>query len=234
MLNFFMVFFSTIFFFHKQGSQECFRKVCSKVKNYLNYVKVNSESLDIPKCCKYLNYLLYDQAIYNLLSGYTTLSLYIELQKLYDEHNFDLVICNEHKEDVNYETYKKLNELITLYKDFDTYKASSDPKENNECKCVRKCANSYKTYIKKCEDGTQRNYCEALEEFRNTYNQHMQNGTNCNNVDIYLPSTKKVNIIVLITIPSIIILTFCFLLFILVLMHKCSKREEKKYEGKFK
>ncbi|CAG9483107.1 unnamed protein product [Plasmodium vivax] len=175
----------------EQGSQECFRKVCSKVKNYLNYIKVNSESLDIPKCCKYLNYLLYDQAINKTLSGYTTISLYSELQKLYDEKSFNLIICNDHKEYVKDETYIKLNELITLYKDFDEYKASSEPKEDKESKCAWKCANSYKKYMKICEDGTQRDYCEALEEFRNTYNQHMQNGTNCNNVDIYLPSTKK-------------------------------------------
>ncbi|CAI7723920.1 PIR protein [Plasmodium vivax] len=199
----------------QQGRKVGFMKVCPKVKNYLNYIKENSKSLDIPKCCKYLNYLLYDQAINNLLSGYTTLSLYSDLQKIYDENSFDLILCNEHKEYVKYETYIKINELITLYQDFNAYNASNEPKEDNECNCVRKCANSYKTYIMKCEDGTQRNYCDALEEFRNTYNQHMQSGTKCKNVDIYLPSTKKVNIIVLITIPSIIILSICFLLFIL-------------------
>ncbi|GAB69821.1 CYIR protein, partial [Plasmodium cynomolgi strain B] len=73
----------------------------------------------IPKCCKRLNYLLYDQVINNLLSGCTTLSLYSELQKLYDEEYLGLVICNEHKDDAKYETYVELDELITQYKDLD-------------------------------------------------------------------------------------------------------------------
>ncbi|GAB64897.1 VIR-like CYIR protein [Plasmodium cynomolgi strain B] len=50
--------------------------------NHLNYVKVNSKSLDISKYCKYLIYFLYDHVINNLLYGYTILSLYVELQKI--------------------------------------------------------------------------------------------------------------------------------------------------------
>ncbi|GAB69760.1 CYIR protein [Plasmodium cynomolgi strain B] len=145
--------------------------------NYLNYVKVNFKFLYIAKCFKYLKYLLYDQAINNIPSGYTTLSLY------------DLAICNEHKEDVKYVTYIKRDELITQYTDFDKY-----------------------------EDGTHRDYYDALEDFRNTYNEYIQNGTKYKNVDIYLPSTKGYRIIVLITISSIIILFICFLLFILYKM----------------
>ncbi|GAB69737.1 CYIR protein, partial [Plasmodium cynomolgi strain B] len=52
-----------------------------------------------------------------------------ELQKLYDEKCFDLLICNEHKEDVKYETYIRLDELITQYKDFNVYKASTEKKK---------------------------------------------------------------------------------------------------------
>ncbi|GAB69937.1 CYIR protein [Plasmodium cynomolgi strain B] len=70
-------------------------------------------------------------------------SILIETQKLYDEKCFYLVICNEHKEDFKYETYIKFDELITQCKDYDAYKASSEPKEDNECKCARKSSNSY-------------------------------------------------------------------------------------------
>ncbi|GAB70036.1 CYIR protein, partial [Plasmodium cynomolgi strain B] len=67
-----------------------------------------------------------------------------ELQKLYDEKYFDLVIYNEHKDDVKYETYIKLHELITQYKDFDAYKESSEfPPKNKECKSARKYSKSY-------------------------------------------------------------------------------------------
>ncbi|GAB70043.1 CYIR protein, partial [Plasmodium cynomolgi strain B] len=79
-----------------------FRKVCSNVKNYLNYVKVYSKSLVITKCFKPSNYLLYDHEINNLFFGCTTLPMYSDLQKLYGEKCFDLVICNEHIEDLKY------------------------------------------------------------------------------------------------------------------------------------
>ncbi|GAB70065.1 CYIR protein, partial [Plasmodium cynomolgi strain B] len=92
----------------------------------------NCKSTDIPKCCKSLNHLLYDQIINNLLSICTILSLYSNLQKLRDEKNLNLVICNEHKEDLKYESYIELNVLITPYKDFNAYKASSKPKQKKE------------------------------------------------------------------------------------------------------
>ncbi|GAB69643.1 CYIR protein, partial [Plasmodium cynomolgi strain B] len=90
--------------------------------------------------------LLYDQVINNIHSGCTTFSLYSEHKKLYAEKCFYLVICNEHKEDAKYEAYINLDELITQYKDFDAYKASSEPPhtpQNKEFKCARKCSNSY-------------------------------------------------------------------------------------------
>ncbi|GAB69635.1 CYIR protein [Plasmodium cynomolgi strain B] len=78
----------------------------AKVNNYLNYVNVNSKSLDISKCCKYLIYFLYDKEINILLSE--------NIKNWYDEKCFDFVICNEHKEDVKYAKYIKLYELFTI------------------------------------------------------------------------------------------------------------------------
>ncbi|GAB69999.1 CYIR protein [Plasmodium cynomolgi strain B] len=117
-----------------------------------------------------------------------------ELPKLYDENCFDLLICKEHTEDV-----------------FDAYKASNKPKKYKKYKCSLKCSNSYLTYITKHEDGTYQDYHDALEDFRNTYNVHMKNGTEYKNVDIYIPYTKGDRIIVLVTITSIIISFICFL-----------------------
>ncbi|GAB69726.1 CYIR protein [Plasmodium cynomolgi strain B] len=68
----------------------------------------------------------------------------------------------------------------------------------------------------KYEYGNHRDCYDALEDFRNTYNEHMKNGNKYKNVDIYIPSTKGDNIIILIKIPSIIILFICFLLFIFI------------------
>ncbi|GAB69958.1 CYIR protein [Plasmodium cynomolgi strain B] len=61
-----------------------------------------------------INLLLYDHVINNLLSGFTTLSLYRELKKLYHGNIFDLLIYNEHKVDVKCEIYIKLDELVTI------------------------------------------------------------------------------------------------------------------------
>ncbi|GAB69762.1 CYIR protein, partial [Plasmodium cynomolgi strain B] len=72
---------------------------CPKHKIYLNDVKVN-----------YKNFSIYQNVS--------------DLQYLHYENSFDLVICNEHKEDVTYETYIEHDELITQYKDFDAYKTS--------------------------------------------------------------------------------------------------------------
>ncbi|GAB69950.1 CYIR protein [Plasmodium cynomolgi strain B] len=75
----------------------------TNVKNYLNYVNLNYKPLDITK--------------------------YFWTLKLYNEKCLDLVICNEHNEDVTYEAYIMDDEIITQYKDFDAYKASSEPKK---------------------------------------------------------------------------------------------------------
>ncbi|GAB69774.1 CYIR protein [Plasmodium cynomolgi strain B] len=67
-----------------------------------------------------------------------------DIHKLYDEKCFDLIICNEYKEDVIYESYIKRDVLITRYKDFDAYKVSCEPKKKNkQCKFTRKYSNSY-------------------------------------------------------------------------------------------
>ncbi|GAB69953.1 CYIR protein [Plasmodium cynomolgi strain B] len=60
-----------------------------------------------------------------------TLPLYSDHQNLYDKKCFDFVISKEHKRDVKYETYIKLDEHITSYMDFDTYKSSCETKKKN-------------------------------------------------------------------------------------------------------
>lgn len=50
---------------------EYYRDPCKNISKYMNYLKEIHESTYVTKCCKYLNYLLYEKILMNRNDGYS-------------------------------------------------------------------------------------------------------------------------------------------------------------------
>ncbi|SBS93131.1 PIR Superfamily Protein [Plasmodium ovale curtisi] len=185
---------------------------CERAIKYLSYLK-SFESLDFrDQGFRYMCYWIYYDVLNDKKSFENTLNLYKEFHRKYeefDDHKFD-----EYLKQFSTYMLENLIKLTDLYKMFNAFKGNGGNSCTNHDQ-VQQCAQKYNTYVDECYSGDDDDFCDELENFKQTYENYMKTSTCPETIPKILPPIKRHNIGATVSIPFAIILVVSFFLFIL-------------------
>ncbi|SBT58354.1 PIR Superfamily Protein [Plasmodium ovale wallikeri] len=171
---------------------------CERVAMYLSSIKEkDGYSVNKSEGCKYLSYILYNELMSREKSKYDTLKFYEEFKNTYDE----LDICSGYIEIISGDIFENITKLCKMYSELSKFKSTHDIGVHERCQYVAQCVTSYNSYIRLCNNSIYRDLCNALEEFRQNYNEYMDSQTICESIPKHLPPAFGHNIIVISLIP---------------------------------
>ncbi|GAW84015.1 variable surface protein [Plasmodium gonderi] len=115
---------------------------------------------------------------------------------------------------VEYVSKGMMNKLRDLYDMYTKINQSQNKcNRDNECKLLKECASLYLKYKKTCESNNDRDFCYALDDFKNYYNTQIKIISYGKFENHMLPSFQKYNISIFIIIPIVVILVISNSLF---------------------
>ncbi|SBT57876.1 PIR Superfamily Protein [Plasmodium ovale wallikeri] len=188
-------------------------KTCHLAVKYLLHLK---ESVNIPyidKGCKYLFYWIHGKVVKNEKSIENTLKLYNIFRQKYEDYD-ETIKFDKYLEHFSNDMLDRLIRLFELYVKFSTFERKSTP-SCEKCECANECAKLYDSYVDECHKGNDYDFCNELENFKETYENNMKNADCPEGVQKILRPIKTHNIVLIILIPLIFILVKSFVLFIL-------------------
>ncbi|SBT73966.1 Plasmodium vivax Vir protein, putative [Plasmodium ovale] len=189
--------------------KEDFPKLCSTVVKYLNNLKENSDTYR-DEGCKYLYYWLYVEKLQKNTTIPNTLTLYKELNNIFNKDNEGLNNLDNYINEMNENTSDKIVKLTELYEKF--YQFMLETRETSrEKKCTSDCFNLYTSYVNECRNGDDTDFCYELTNFRNQYNAYIQTQLFCKGEEYLLPPVHNFDVIGIIIIPIILILVTPFI-----------------------
>ncbi|KMZ84956.1 hypothetical protein PVBG_05883 [Plasmodium vivax Brazil I] len=202
--------------FQGDNNKQIFCKTCAKCLQYSTEIK-NKSLINVNTRCKYMNYLLYKEVFEEELSEYNMVNFY---KKLKEQHNDILYICYIYIENINKNTFEKLQKINDMYENLNMILNESQSSEKCDCKCAQNIVQSYKSYFDICIKDNNTKFCNALDMFRIIYNNYIKNIHMCEGVPTYLESFNGPSLEVVLLITFVIILALIFILSILFKVNK--------------
>ncbi|SBT31162.1 PIR Superfamily Protein [Plasmodium ovale wallikeri] len=192
-------------------SEHNINKNCEKAMMFLNHLVQHDSYMD--EGCTYLYYWLYAEVLNKNQSIDIAIRLYEWLLTKYDDENGTETFKN-HSNYLSRSMLENLIKLIKLYDHFNKFKQVSESASRN-CECARECVNWYTDYVNECHAGSDVDFCNELENFRELYNGHMITESDCHDVQKVLPSVKRIDFTLVILIPLVTVLIISFIFFIM-------------------
>ncbi|SBT57169.1 PIR Superfamily Protein [Plasmodium ovale wallikeri] len=186
--------------------------ICQRSIKYFSHLKeqVNSDYID--QGCRYFCYWLHDKILKNQKPVDNTINLYKQLLQKYKDYE-EAYVFQEYIEHFNNDMLANLIKLIELYGKFNIIKKKITSCDN--CDCVQASADLYNHYVDECYTCNDNDFCDELENFKHTYENHM-NTENCPEVvPKILPPIKRYNLAPIVSIPFVLTLVVSFVFFIL-------------------
>ncbi|VUZ99328.1 PIR protein [Plasmodium vivax] len=206
---------------------EAYKKECPKIEKYLTYLNNNEDGYNFVRC-RFLNYVLNSEKIYNTIDSHSKsdiIAAYKTLSLLKSR-------CYGNIENIKSNILTQLQVIYNLYDFFYNIKIKVSKEDKINCDNADKCVQLYGEHYEECRKNSKHKFCQQLIQFQKLYNEFMKNITNCNNVLNYLPNIET-DFISPITIAAVIILmtlscSFILLKFTPVGSWLASQRERKK------
>ncbi|VUZ99528.1 PIR protein [Plasmodium vivax] len=172
---------------HNDVNRE-FLQPCQKLIQYLKYIKKESSTGNHIQSCKYFSYILKNElrSFNNTCNG--TKECYNKIHKTYEETSHGIDVCKDHIEEINETIFKKFQNLDSLYDIFYKFTSTQGEEDNGKCALGKTCSEQYYTLINICDQNSNIGFCKALDKFKDTYNMHMKDGSQCDKVPRYLYS----------------------------------------------
>ncbi|SBT73393.1 PIR protein [Plasmodium ovale] len=185
---------------------------CERGIKYLTHLKTYDNLDDRDKGFRYLCYWIYSDVLKDNKSIENVLNIYKEFHKKYEE--FEGYEFDGYLKEFSTDILKNLINLTDLYKIFNSFKDARDNSCTNEGQ-VQQCAEKYNIYVDECYAGDDDDFCDELENFKQTYENYMKTSSCPETIPKILPPIKRHNIGATVSIPFAIILVISFFLFIL-------------------
>ncbi|SCA81725.1 VIR protein [Plasmodium vivax] len=203
--------------FHNDEENK-FVNPCLKFIHYLKYIKKNLSIVDKKKSCKYFNYMLmYElQKIDN--SFERTNECYNTMINEYSNKTHGIDICKGNIEEFNKVIFDKFQKIDSLYDIFYKFTSTQEEGGSEKCDLGKKCSEQYYTLINICDQNSNIGFCMALDKFRDSYNFHMKNESECDKIPRYLYSpfgterrrTFSISLITMFAMSTILFIVYKF------------------------
>ncbi|SBT84327.1 PIR protein [Plasmodium ovale] len=139
------------------------------LKNYLLHFDT-IESCNNKNCCGYLNYWLNQKARSYNNASYSTLTIY----NTYMQDDNELKqknLCSSKIKYMNFDKYKKMDEIYKIYKSYKYYKIYKSHNSNVQLACLRanSCATEYNKILSSHTKIDDTKLCKVLEDFKKEF-----------------------------------------------------------------
>lgn len=159
---------------------------CYKFLKYIDHIKDTPTEPNVTESCQYLNYMLIDEII-RIKKSHIEQEKYKEFLETYKTHFPDMNTCINHMKYIDNRIFEDVKKIFELYNNF--HKFLTVGKSSKDCKDLDKCIQLYMSYQNCRVDRSNKEFCKAIEKFRNYYYGYITNtATVCSDRDIYLPS----------------------------------------------
>ncbi|SBT55881.1 PIR Superfamily Protein [Plasmodium ovale wallikeri] len=158
---------------------------CTNVAAYIKDLDNKCHELKESDRCVYMNYCINDVVRKQKNDMYNEIKLINAYKQLVTQVNK----CTNTIEYIDNDDYEKLSDLYKMYYNFNEYVN----KDNSYSKCddLKKYVKPlYMKYQTICNENTNNDFCNTLEEFKHDYNINRTRLDECEHVDIMLPSFK--------------------------------------------
>ncbi|CAG9475293.1 unnamed protein product [Plasmodium vivax] len=204
-----------------------FKEKCDIIEKYLTHLNKNEDEYNFVRC-RFLNYILNSEEIYNKISSYGKSDI-IAAYKTLSHLKYR---CYGNIENIKINILRELQILYNLYDSFYNIKIKDGKEDKIICKKADESVQLYGQNYEYCRKNSKNKFCQQLIQFQKLYNEFMINITNCNNVLNYLPNIETDFISPIIITAVIILMTlscsFILLKFTPVGSWLASQRERKK------
>ncbi|SBT83445.1 PIR protein [Plasmodium ovale] len=159
--------------------------LCNNIAAYIKDLDNKSNELDEPELCLYMNYCINNVVRKQKNDMYNEINLINAYKELVTQVNK----CTNSIEYIDNDVYEKLGDLYKMYINFNQY--MNKDSLHNKCDDIQKHVKSlYMEYQMICHENKNKEFCNALEEFKSDYNINIKRIGECEHVDIMLPSFK--------------------------------------------
>ncbi|SBS95296.1 PIR Superfamily Protein [Plasmodium ovale curtisi] len=196
--------------------------ICERAVLYLNALKANGASDYIDQGCRYLCFWINNNVIDNKKSPINIINLFNEFLRKFEEYDGDYKF-KDHLKQFSTDMLENLIKLFELYSKFNII--NKEISSCNKCDCVKASADLYNNFLDECYAGDDNDFCDELENFKQTYENYMKTSTCPETIPKILPPIKRHNIGATVSIPFAIILFTPFGLRVSSLL----KRKKKMY-----
>ncbi|SCA60018.1 VIR protein [Plasmodium vivax] len=170
-----------------------FLTFCAKTVKYSTQLASELNSNKLP-FCMYLNYWIYNEVISKDETKYNN-----SIINGFLDHIDNLETCENHTKSIDKNIHENLQILYKLYEDFKKIKEETLT-DSNDCKSEEKCAQYYKSQEDKCKGKDNNSFCNALENFRVKFNDHLRSKNECKEIE-ELPSFQGPSLAATISLP---------------------------------
>lgn len=191
---------------------------CQKLIHYLKYIKEYPAIVDKKIGCKYFNYMLMDELQKISHSCGRTKECYNTMIYEYSNKTHGIDICKGNIEEFNKVIFDKFQKIDSLYDIFYKFTSTQEEGGSEKCDLGKKCSEQYYTLINICDQNSNIGFCMALDKFRDSYNFHMKNESECDKVPRYLYSpfgterrrTFSISLITMFAMSTILFIVYKF------------------------
>ncbi|GAW84248.1 variable surface protein [Plasmodium gonderi] len=190
-----------------------FYSICLKVLYYLKQLKETNEELDKHLGCTYIYYWLYNERINNGYK-YDCQILYDDLLKVYKDNVNEDPICYSYNAKISQDELEKFKDIYDMNKILNNLINENGKCSNiNKCNCAKEGFDIYMRHKYTCESNINPDFCNALKNIRDRYNEQMKI-EKCNEAqNEFLPIFETNNRTFSPSIPIFIILAMSIFLF---------------------
>ncbi|SCA60750.1 Plasmodium vivax Vir protein, putative [Plasmodium vivax] len=156
-------------------SRACFDDIifyssCSSIAAFIKHLQSQADTIEKTQKCNFLNYKINDELRKLKNGSYNNVDFYNKLINEYKNYVYDLkAICKKNIGYLNEEVFKKIGDLYKIYTLYNSFLLPSSSSVDAKCHDISDSVVIYKQYKDTCENDIDKDFCAALDKFKNDY-----------------------------------------------------------------
>ncbi|KMZ77050.1 hypothetical protein PVIIG_06497 [Plasmodium vivax India VII] len=144
---------------------------CTKITEFMKYLKSNPDSDSISENCNYLNYKINTELRRLKKVSDENSEFYDKILRDYKNEGYDLnTICKKkYIGYINNDVFDKINDIRDIYIHYNKFKSYARTSSGTNCEDINKCIELYTKHKVTCDNVNNKNFCVALDYFKNEY-----------------------------------------------------------------
>ncbi|KMZ96085.1 hypothetical protein PVNG_05994 [Plasmodium vivax North Korean] len=170
-----------------------FYNTCSSIAAFIEHLQNEVDTIEKSKKCNFLNYKINGEVRKLKNGSYNNVGFYNKFINEYKNNSYDLKFTC--KKNIGYlieDIFKKIEDLYNIYTRYYSFLLPSSSSAVSKCNDITHSVDLYNQHKGTCENDINKDFCAALDKFRNDYMSIIgQVTTKCPKAEVSLQSYIK-------------------------------------------